>query len=217
MPIFPIRYRPAGMPPRIARTCLQLALGLLCLGLAGCAADPISTAYYTLPTLEAEASAADRGDTVRTLVLEPIRVSRYLNGEGIVMQLSDIEVQQARNHLWAETLSLQLGRSLQHYLGDALPRARVLRDLQSAAEPGDLRVRLELVDFQGRYDGAAVASGHWQVRDSSGAVLSRQPFHVEKTLEADGYPALVRSLARAWATVAEKLAEDLARLPPRGE
>ncbi|GAB2798182.1 hypothetical protein GCM10027040_26020 [Halomonas shantousis] len=149
----------------------------------------------------------------RALVLEPIRIADYLDSDGIVMQLSDIEIHQASNHLWAENLSRQLERSLRHHLSLALPNVRVLRDSRGADAGEALSVRLDVEEFQGRHDGMAVVSGQWQLRDAEGQLRSVQRFHVERPLDADGYPALVRTLGRAWQTVVEQLAADIANPP----
>lgn len=199
--------------PRSLQNYLRISLLSLCMVLVGCAGtETPSTAYYTLPPVQPEEALEYNSETLQSLVLEPIRMTRYLNSESIVMQLSDIEVQQARSHLWAESLDRQLERRLQGYLSAALPQTRILRDQRSAPGPGHLRLQLEVVDFQGRYDGTAVVSGNWLITDNEGSVHARQAFQVEQPLDEDGYPALVRSLAEAWETVAAELAEELARL-----
>lgn len=187
-----------------------LALLIFFALLAGCAGSPTPTARYTLPVSQLEAPRQYEGQAPEVVVLEPIRMASYLNSEGIVMQLSDIEVQQARNHLWAERLSRQLERSLQQRLDTALPNTRVLADVPASEERQALRVRVELDRFQGHFDGKAVVSGVWRVRNSNGRTVASEAFNVEETLETDGYPALVRSLAQAWAQVGARLAEDLA-------
>ena len=206
-----LRRRPCAQgAQRSGLFILCLSLGLV---LAGCAATPTSTTRYTLPTAQpASSSPGSYPDlALETLAIEPIRMSSYINSEGIVMQLSDIEIQRARNHLWAETLSRQLERNLQYYLSDALPDTRVTRDLSAVTGKNALQLQIEVEDFQGRYDGQAVVSGHWQLRDASGRLLSLRRFDVAQPLEVDGYPELVRSLAEAWDTVAASLAEHLAQ------
>lgn len=202
---------PHGDARHVARYRVALAFALLCLGLVGCASTQTAVSRYALPLMPSPTVENQGEGAARTLTLDPIRITRYLNGEGIVMQLSDIEVQQARHHLWAETLSRQLERNLRYYLGQALQDTRVVHEAPRSGAVDALRVRLEVEDFQGRYDGKAVVAGQWQVRDGSGALISRQRFKVERSLEADGYPALVRSLAEAWRQVAADLATAIAQ------
>ncbi|MHB0774104.1 PqiC family protein [Halomonas sp. WWR20] len=215
-PISYARYRDVGtrrvplVGPRhawLTMTCVVL----LSVMLSGCAGSSTSASRYTLP-------AAGQGvqystPASRTLILEPIRVAPYLDSDGIVMQLSDIEIHQASNHLWAEDLNRQLERSLRHHLSLALPEVRVLRENRGADAEQSLSVRLDVENFQGRHDGMAVVSGQWQLRDPSGRLLSLQHFDIERALDADGYPALVRSLGSAWQTVAEQLADEIANQP----
>lgn len=179
--------------------------------LTGCAGTGTETSRYTLPVSQFAVEEVYENNAVDVLVVEPIRMASYLNSEGIVMQLSDIEVLQARNHLWAESLGRQLERSLRQQLSAALPNTRVLTEARAAGDE-PLRLRIDLDQFQGRYDGRAVVSGQWQVRNGQGEILSQDSFSVERVLESDGYPALVRSLAQAWNEVAGIIAEDLAQL-----
>lgn len=184
--------------------------------LAGCASGGSAMARYTLPLDPLPAAQRYPDNPLHTVVLEPVRLAGYLNSEGIVMQLSDIEVQQARNHLWAESLQRQLERSLQQQLSVGLADARVVRDPSPDAQ-SVVRVQVEVEAFQGRYDGQALVRGEWQIRDRSGQLLAWQPFNIERALASDGYPSLVRSLAQAWRDMAAELAaavtEELAQRP----
>jgi len=192
--------------------CQGAALALLFVLLAGCAAnDAPGTTLYTLPVSPWPGAAAGESRVDETVVIGRVDLPRYLSNEGIVMQLSEVEVQQARNHIWAGALSQQLKQALQQHLTAALPHARVLQGGPQSRASDTLWVDLELTAFQGHYDGKAVVRGAWQIRRSAGEALSRQSFAVEQTLGADGYPALVKALARAWAEVAARLADDLER------
>lgn len=127
------------------------------------------------------------------------------------MQLSDIEVYPARQHLWAQELPGQLQQLLQQRLAAALPAAQVVSRGQPLLAGLPAReVRLRLDRFQGRYDGVALAQGQWQLLDGQGRLLAQADFSVARPLPEDGYPALVRTLAAAWEQVADELAAELA-------
>ncbi|AEY01847.1 hypothetical protein GU3_10455 [Oceanimonas sp. GK1] len=185
--------------------CLPL-LGAL--ALAGCAGgnDAASSAYL-LP----ESPAQQQHDARLVVMVAPITLAAFLEGDGIVMQLDDIAVHQARSHLWAEALPGQLRQRLMDRLGASLPRAQIIaRGQPSVSNLPGREVRLQLDRFQGRYDGVALIRGRWQLLNERGDLLEQRPFRVETPLTDDGYPALVRALAAGWEQVADKLAASLA-------
>ncbi|SDK94320.1 hypothetical protein SAMN05661010_00569 [Modicisalibacter muralis] len=179
---------------------------LLLLWLAGCAGSPSSTLRYTLPSppVSEESVAASH-----TLVLDSLELASFLDSEGIVLQRSDILLHQANSHLWAEDLERQLTRGLRQRLTNRLPDTRVLG---TASNADALSLRVEVDQFQGRYDGMAVAGGRWQLHSVDGELLAFEPFQATVALESDGYPALVRALGRSWDQVADAMAERIEAL-----
>lgn len=123
------------------------------------------------------------------------------------MQLDDITLNAAREHLWAEGLERQLERRMRANLSQALPDLRVIRDENVPAEA--LTLRLNIDQFQGRFDGIAVASGQWQLLNAAGELLEMDNFHSETSLQTDGYPALVRALSESWDLAAERIATQI--------
>lgn len=190
---------------------LTITLLLITLVLAGCASGGASSQRYTLP--QAAIPGADtttHTSPAQQLAVTRVRVTDYLDAEGIVMQLDDITLQRARQHLWAEDLSHQLQRGLRLRLAERLPDTRVLGEMQRSTDAYQLR--LDVTHFQGRFDGQAIARGEWQLLDIDGQVITLEPFAASITLEADGYPALVRALGRSWDVVAEQIAARLKEL-----
>jgi uncharacterized protein len=181
---------------------------LLALGLAGCASPSGNAVRYTLPDIDAPGGGREAS---HTLALETPRLAHYLDVEGIVMQLDDITLVEARRHQWAEALDRQLARGLRARLAEQLSDTRVLLD--EGSRPADaLRLRLEVTRFQGHPDGTALVAGQWQLRAPEGELLGVEAFRVVRELEADGYPALVRALGRGWDEVARDLGEAIEEL-----
>ena len=178
-------------------------LGLLLLGLTACASKVDSPTTYMLPTTVPE----QRYSNTLSLAIAPVNISGYLDNEGIVMELNDIEVYQARHHLWAEDIGKQLQQQLQQQLAASLPRAQVVAKGQTRQENLPQReVRVSVSRFLGTYDGSAIAQGQWQLLDAQGQLLKQQAFKVEQPLTSDGYSTLVRSLGVAWDKVASQIA-----------
>lgn len=188
---------------------LPFMLLVFFLSLTGCATGGTSPERYTLPEgSEAQGPVtAKRSNAAHSmLILDSMELASYLESQGIILQSDDIRVREASSHLWAESLKRQLDRGLRQRLANRLPNTRVLENGNSADA---LHLRVNVDQFQGRYDGLAVVSGRWRLYDDSGELLTLEPFNVTQALERDGYPALVRALGRAWDQVAGDIAKGI--------
>lgn len=192
--------------PRWRRIGATALLAIATAALAGCAAQSMPTNRYTLPKADSPQQAGEPSSQAATLAVGPVEVASYLDQEGIVMQTSDIELNAANQNLWAESLGQQLTRRLRQSLAANLPDIVVLNTARS--EAGAQRLTLSVDQFQGRYDGQAVASGEWQLHEGNDLVAQRH-FEVTQPLSDDGYPALVRTLGDVWNDVARQIAEDI--------
>lgn len=205
--------RQGRMPQPHARRAPPLILiaGFALLGLSGCAGSTVGPTTYMLPTGE----TGQHSDSRLAIMVSPVHIAGHLDSDGIVMQLNDIEVYQARQHLWAEGIGQQLQQQLQQRLALALPRAQVVgkgQPLQARLPIRDIRV--QVTRFQGQQDGEALAEGQWQLLDGSGKVLEQRRFSITEPLANDGYPALVRALGRAWSQLADTLVAELVATSP---
>ena len=98
---------------RITLTKVQALLtGAALLVLTGCASQTVQTSSYLLPTSTPEQQYSN----ALAVAIAPIRLSGLLDNPGIVMEINDIEVHQARHHLWAEDIGVQLHQQLQQHL-----------------------------------------------------------------------------------------------------
>lgn len=174
--------------------------------LSACASQPVEITHYTLPVDAAPASRSHAQPVFLTLSIDS---SDLLAGPGIVYQTSELELDTAYSHRWADSLWTQLRQSLQATLLASYPGYRFIGE---PVEEYGYSVRVVLDRFQGRYDGYAVISGQWLIRTADGRYLAGRPFQVTKALSADGYPALVRSLATGWQEVGLTIASQLAEI-----
>ena len=184
-----------------------LLVGAALLLIAGCASKTVQTSSYMLPASIPEQHYSN----ALAVAIAPIRLSGLLDNQGIVMELNDIEVHQARHHLWAEDIDVQLQQQLQQRLSLSLPQAQIVakgQPLHAGLPQREVRVRINA--FQGSYSGNAIVQGQWLLLDEQGQLLKQHNFRIEQPLPADGYPALVRALASAWDQVSEQLAATLA-------
>ncbi len=181
-----------------------LLLLMICALVTACASSVTPPARYMLPS---DTVSSTTNQPEGTLVLSSPRLAHYLDVDGIVMQLDDITLNAAREHQWAEGLDRQLERRMRANLSQAMPTLRVMR---AEGEPANaLTLRLTVDQFQGRFDGVAVASGQWQLVNTAGELLVMENFYSETPLETDGYPALVRALSESWDQAAELIANEI--------
>ncbi|MCE8021265.1 hypothetical protein HOP51_14270 [Halomonas sp. MCCC 1A11036] len=179
--------------------------------LAGCASPSAPANRYMLPDTGV-APPATSPAAGHLLAVQSPRLAHYLDVDGIVLQLDDITLNAARQHLWAEPLGRQLERGLRARLAERLPDTRVMRDEASLGRSEALRLRIEVDRFQGRHDGLAIASGQWQLLAPDGRLLAMERFHSETELDDDGYPALVRALGSSWDQVAAEIAAGIRQM-----
>ena len=145
--------------------------------------------------------AADNSSAGKSLFIEPVKVAPYLNGRGLVLQTSAVELVMARQHLWADALDQQLQRQLRQHLSQLASGYAV--QLQPGAQ--STRLWLQLDSFHGSADGYALLSGHFLL---SGQPLS-QPFSYRVPLADDGYPALVTALGQGVQQLSQQIAAQL--------
>lgn len=196
-----LRSRPAFMTG-----LLLMLLGPLLAGLSGCAGSDPGPSSYLLPST----APATHYPRALAVAVAPVGIAGHLDGDGIMLQLNDIEVYQARQHRWAEDIGKQLQQRLQQRLTQSLNQAQVVSKGQPLQEGVPVReIRVQVSRFQGHHDGIALAEGQWQLLDGGGRLLKQANFSVEQPLADDGYPALVRALGAAWEQLADQLAAEL--------
>ncbi|MEO3680475.1 PqiC family protein [Rheinheimera fenheensis] len=183
------------MTLRLANILLSATVLLV---LTACS-SPATTHFYQLPVPSDSKTESSRAD--KSLFIEPVKVAPYLNGRGLVLQTSAVELVMARQHLWAEALDQQLQRQLRQHLSQLAPAYAVR--LQPGAH--STRLWLQLDSFHGTADGYALLSGHFLV---SGQPLS-QSFSYRVPLADDGYPALVAALGQGVQQLSQQIAAQL--------
>ena len=182
-----------------------IRLVLLCgaLAMTGCAGSANAPAMFLLDQ-HRPADPQATANEASVLVVEPVRISPYLDESGIVYQTSAHRVAIANNNRWAAPLAGQLRDALESELAAALPGIRVQQ--RTDADREGLRLATRVDAFMGHYDGHAHIAGHWQLMDADGATLLREPFRRRVPLKDDGYDALVERLSSGWRANAQELA-----------
>lgn len=183
----------------------MLAMLLLPMGCAGPATD---AALYLLPV--PTAATATAASDAAPLVLEDVRLAAFLDGAGLVLQTSDVNLHAARNHRWAEALARQLQRNLRQGLQQQL--GILVVEAPGRAGSDSLQLSVDVDAFHGERNGSARVAGRWLLQQQ-GKVVASANFEQHVTLAADGYPALVRALGQGWSEVIDAIAAGIAAVP----
>jgi len=167
---------------------------LLAALLIGCSSqpEPVSSTYLLPSSGQGVASIAINQPL---LVVRPVEMAEHLSGTGLVYQLSDTEVVQAQQNLWAESIGKQLTRRINQDLRSKQSRYWST-ELTPALETSGLpRLQVKFSQFNGHYSGLAKVSGEWLLLDGDGALQGVYPFSFQVPLAQDGYDAQVKALS----------------------
>lgn len=186
------------------------ATSLLAL-LAGCGGGSAGLHYYNLPNSQQQSSnyikSAGATRNPVAISISPVQLSSFLDGTGIVYQLSPVEFNEAQLNLWANDISDQLTSTLANTLQQGAGAYNVLPEGADTSKADHLNVQLDR--FQGRYDGMAIVHGSYQLFDPDQHLILQGPINQTVGLTRDGYPALVTALSKAWQQAGDSLSDRL--------
>lgn len=202
---------------KLAHTLSAMVVSTL---LTGCASSTTLPSTYVLPAVNVPESPSAHDEMLTDtadplLAMRALRLAPFLDVEGIVFQLDDVRLQEAGGHQWAESLTALLEGGIRDRLAIRLPQDRVMFDRAIDGETPALILRVEIDRFQGSHTGHAVVGGRWQLRDSQGEPLAYRSFDINTPLSADGYPALIRALAKGLDQLADGISKQAIQLQGR--
>ncbi len=174
--------------------------------LVGCSSSSDNKTYYQLPLPVQPVAPASQGQSGKLLWVEQVSIPDYLAGNGLVYQTTDVQYVIATSNLWASPLDQQLKTTLVANLSASLP-GWVVSAQPLGSDQAVLNVNV--TGFQGRYDGHVIVSGEWLLNNNG--QLIKRPFQLELKQQADGYDALVKTLAEGWQQEARAIASQVAR------
>lgn len=172
---------------------------------SGCASQAPEKQHYFLPAPELSTQSSEPATKAPLVQLSEIQLADFLDNDGLVLQLDDITLNQAKSHLWAEDLQQQIHRGLRDRLNQQQQQLLVIGP-QGVAE---LSLSVEIHAFHGRHDGLALTSGQWQLKNKQGELEVLNRFSLNTELNEPGYPALVRALGQNLDKLATQIAEEL--------
>ena len=137
-----------------------------------------------------------------------VQIAPYLNRAGIIVQLGDHRLREARFHLWAEPLD----RGISYYLGG---RVTALLDRAEVAEAPAKKLSRYLIDvsideFHGTLEGEARLVARWSLRRGKASKeIETERFARRKSQQGAGYASLVATQISLLDELAEVIASKL--------
>ena len=176
--------------------------------LAGCSSQPelVSTTYLLPP---GEPATAVVSSSQPLLVVRPVEMAEHLSGTGLVYQMSETEIVQAQQNLWAESISEQLTRRINLDLRRKQSRYWPTELTPALATSGLPRLQVRFSQFNGHYSGLAKISGEWLLLDGGGEMQGVYPFAFQVPLAKDGYDAQVKALSEGVNRLTTQIAQKL--------
>jgi len=184
-------------------------LSVVLITLTACSTAVTTSNEYLLMDVS---SYKKEGNTtaVVSVQLMPIVVANYLGGNEIVLVSKQGEVHRSQSNLWAEPLAQQLTRLTQQHLEKTLPKVTWFGRQRLPTEAIS-QLSLEVDTFYADLDGIVHISGRWHLISSIGETIIIDTFQIQDTLLSDGYPTMVKTLAKNWfENVIDPMSEHLA-------
>jgi uncharacterized lipoprotein YmbA len=201
----------------VSRSRLAVRATLIMSGLAlsgGCTFGSAPVHFYMLaqspPSAPmAPAAAVGRGPTIG---IGPVTLPRYLERINIVTR-GDTEMQVSEYDRWAEPLHSSVPRLLASDLSTILGTERIVMYPWSVETTIDRQVVVDVLRFEGTIAGDVVLDARWRVLGPARQELVLQHSVVREAAGADGYPAVVAAMRRAFGVLSHEIGEAIKRLP----
>lgn len=179
---------------------------------AGCSQ---TTRYYALSPVDPVTPPARRTGAV--VAVGSVDLPDYADRPQIVVRTGPNTLDQAEFDQWGGALSDMVPRLLAEDLARRLPGDHIV-DFPAAGDvPYDVRVPIEISQFDVSASGEAVVAARWQVRGKPGSGLVTVHESVTRARAVgSSYDQRVDALSRALADLASDIAEAVAEMPNGG-
>ncbi len=191
---------------RLLRRLVMLAP----LWLLGCSSTTPQIHWYRLVQADAQLTTAvkNQHQHQRMIMLSRLQLKPYLTQGSLVMQLSDSELQFSEQHRWATDLTEDIQQLLVKQLTQLGDQITVASNVQPL-KPNDTTVALNIVidQFLITQHHSVLLSGDFEL--ISPQWRHQQPFSIELSLKANGYPHAVEQLSNTLPILAQQIHQGL--------
>lgn len=184
---------------------------------AACSSSPEPISYYQLDGGNFAPNKVSENVTANVIIANPSLVGHLAN-RGIVVEVSELQIQSANAHLWSAMPAELLLQSAVVNLDRNLDAMRVIPlQLESAisTQLPTYRVDYYLNKFQADQQGNGVIAGTvtiYKLQHTTADIVFSRGFNVKIALAGDGYAPLVKALNSAWKTVNQSISEEIKTL-----
>lgn len=202
------------MTPRICRTVIS---GLMVLGFcAGCFGTTPPAVFYSLTPIGNTATIQSPGaDGKIAIGIGPIKFPDELNRASIVTRSGRNRLEVNQFHRWGGSLEKNFTRVMEENLALLVQTDRVMtRPWERYFQP-DVRLALDIRQFDGRLGEYASLNVTWMIVGPEGdAPLLVRRTIIQEAVADDSYDALVDAQSRAVAILCREIAEALSKQLP---
>ncbi len=178
--------------------------------ITGCSSAPETTsAMYLLPKTSTQTVNSSASTERPLLVVRPVELASYLKDSGIVYRTSESQIIQAKNNLWAQSISEQITQRVIDDLRQKQNHYWPVKVHNLLNQSGEIKLQLSLNKFNGNYQGNAELEGEWMLIDEKGKVKHRAQVSILMPLQDEGYAALVSALSAGLNNLTNNIAQQL--------
>ena len=191
----------------------KILLIFLVLFFTACTSSTERVRYYSL-TLDSkiQAPAKDVIKQKQLIVLEPIRLARFLRQPGLILQRGNNELITANYHRWAEPLDELISKLLLTNLNN---KSEILYFESSDGfinDPGATRLKLYFDKFHATDHATVIISGRYGFVDADVRTLQFTEFLIEETQTHDGYLDTVEKLKKTLDKLASEILSTVTKI-----
>ena len=172
---------------RIVKIIIVCVLSLL----YACSSNaPVEEAQYFVltPVVDSSMQKNNAQTDKKHLILENIKLAKFLDQAGIILQTDMHQIEVAHYHRWAEPLKHNIYRYLQGTLS-SLSKYQFINKQNRTGSPTNEVLAITVNQFHGTTSGKALLSGHWIFKQA------KHDFAYQASFTQSGYPELVKQLA----------------------
>ena len=204
---------------RLLPTWVLAMLGVVLLGLHGCASSP-PTRFYVLPSLSEAETAPLAAQRHLTIGVGPVTLHPYLDRPQIVTRASRAQLILGEFDQWGAPLRDSVARSLAENLSLLVPTDRVVLHPWSRTTVPEYQVTVEVLQFDAGPGGEVVLAARWQILNADEKELVMCQSRLTAAAGGREYEATVIAMGRTLDALSRDIAAALltiAQQAPRRE
>jgi len=207
------------MMHRLLPAWVLAILGVVLLGLHGCASSP-PTRLYVLPSLTGAETAPPAAQRDLTIGVGPVTLHPYLDRPQIVTRASRARLILGEFDQWGAPLRDSVTRALAENLSLLVPTDRVVLHPWARTTVPDYQVTVEVLQFDAGPGGEVILAARWQILNADEKALVIRKSRLTAAAGGHEYEATVTAMGRTLDALSRDMAAALltiAQQAPRRE